>query len=112
MRHHLNQAAKWKIRFNGNSRSVSAESFLYKLNKIAELEGVPERQLLRDIHLLLKGPTSNWFFTFVDEFELPKLELGNPIRIEESTREFIEFVTEIEKLHRMFSKPLSKTSKF
>ncbi|XP_062701495.1 uncharacterized protein LOC134285198 [Aedes albopictus] len=130
MRDHLNRVEKWKLRFSGDSRSVTVENFLYKLNKIAELEGVPERQLLRDIHLLLEGPASDWFFTFVDEFEdwptferLIKFRFGNPNqdqgirqRIQERKQQrgesFIAFVTEIEKLNRMLSKPLSRTRKF
>lgn len=60
-------------------------NFLYKLNSIAELGGVPERQLLRDVHLLLDGLAFDWFVTFVDEFEnrltferLIKFRFGNP----------------------------------
>lgn len=46
---------------------MSVENFLYTLNKIAKLESVPERLLLKDIHLLLKGLASDWIF--MDQFE-------------------------------------------
>lgn len=130
IRDHINRVEKWKLRFSGDSRSVTVENFLYKLKKIAEREGVSEHQLLRDIHLLLEGPASDWFFTFVDELEdwqtferLIKYRFGNPnqdqgIRQKIHDRKqlrgesFIAFVTEIEKLNRMLSKPLSNTRKF
>lgn len=121
---------KWKLKFTGDSKSISVENFLYKLNKIAQREGVSERQLLRDVHLLLDGPASDWFFTFVDDFDtwkdferLIKYRFGNPNqdqgirqKIQERKQQrgesFIAFVTEIEKLNRMLSKPLSKNRKF
>ncbi|XP_055621960.1 uncharacterized protein LOC129765578 [Toxorhynchites rutilus septentrionalis] len=121
---------KWKLRFTGENRSGSVESFLYKLKKIAEREGVSDRQLLRDVHLLLDGLASDWFFTFVDQFDdwqtfehMIKYRFGNPNqdqgirqkiheRKQQRGESFIAFVTEIEKLTKMLSKPLSKSRKF
>ncbi|XP_058446835.1 uncharacterized protein LOC131427553 [Malaya genurostris] len=77
-----------------------------------------------------KEERSDWFFTFVDEFDdwatfekLIKYRFGNPnqdqgIRTKIQERKqmrgetFIAFVTEIEKLNRMLSKPLSRNRKF
>lgn len=64
-----NRIEKWKLRFTGEPRSMSIENFLYKAKKLAEREGVPREILLRDIHLLLEGAASDWFFTFVDDLD-------------------------------------------
>lgn len=58
----------WKLTFSGDSRAISVENFLYKLKKIAAREGVSQQGLLRDIHLVLEGQASDWFFTYVDDF--------------------------------------------
>ena len=121
---------KWKLKFTGEPRTISVENFLYKLKKIAEREEVSEKQLLRDIHLLLEGPASDWFFIFVDQFvnwetfeRQIRYRFGNPNqdqgirqkiqeRKQHHNESFIAFVTEIEKLNKMLSKPLSKRRKF
>lgn len=122
---------KWKLRFTGELRStMSVENFLYKAKKLAEREGVAKHILLRDIHMLLEGAASDWFFTFVDdlntweEFETAiSYRFGNPnkdqgirTKIQERKQQrgepFIAFVTEIEKMNRLLSKPLSNRRKF
>ncbi|XP_065091908.1 hepatoma-derived growth factor-related protein 2-like [Ochlerotatus camptorhynchus] len=120
----------WKLSFSGDNRTVSVENFLYKLKKIAEREQVSERNLLRDIHLILEGQASDWFFTYVDEFEdwddfeeRIRFRFGNPNqdqgirqRIHERKQHrgesFNAFVSEIERLNKMLSKPLSRRRKF
>lgn len=129
-RDHSYRVEKWKLKFTGDPRSISVENFLYKLKKIAEREGVSDGQLLRDIHLLLENSASDWFFTFVDDFDdwetfekLIRYRFGNPnqdqgIRQKIQERKqlrgesFIAFVTAIEKLNRLLSKPLSRNRKF
>lgn len=121
---------KWKIRFSGDPKAISVESFLYKIKKLAEREEVSNRILLRDVHLLLDGAAADWFFTFVDEFdrwktfeELITYRFGNPNkdqgirskirnRYQQKGEPFIAFVTEIEKLNRMLTRPLSQRRKF
>lgn len=122
---------KWKLRFTGEPRSaMTVENFLYKAKKLAEREGVTKGILLRDVHMLLEGAASDWFFTFVDDlitweaFETSiSYRFGNPnkdqgIRSKIHERKqlrgepFIAFVTEIEKLNRLLSKPLSNRRKF
>lgn len=121
---------KWKLRFSGDSRGISVENFLYKASKLAEREGVSEHTLLRDIHMLLEGAASDWFFTYVDDlitwedfkngityrFGNPNKDQGIRSKIQERKQQrgesFIAFVSEIEKLNRMLSKPLSRRRKF
>lgn len=120
----------WKLSFSGDNRTVSVENFLYKLKKIAAREGVSQQGLLRDIHLVLDGQASDWFFTYVDEFEdwedfeeKIRFRFGNPnqdqgIRQKIHDRKqlrgesFSAFVSEIERLNKMLSRPLSKRRKF
>ena len=121
---------KWRLRFSGDNRSMSIEDFLYKLETIAWREGVSEEQIFRHVHLFLDGTAYDWFFTFVDEIEdwetferLIRIRFGNPnqdqgirTRIQERKQyrneKFIAFATEIEKLNKQLSKPLSAHRKF
>lgn len=109
---------------------MSVENFLYKTKKLADREGIPRDILLRDIHMLLEGPASDWFFTFVDELQTwqqfetsityrfgnPNMDQGIRSKIHERKQlrgePFIAFVSEIEKLDRLLSRPLSKRRKF
>lgn len=121
---------KWKLRFSGDPRGISVENFLYKATKLAEREGVSKQALLRDIHMLLEGAASDWFFTYVDglvtwedfqngityRFGNPNKDQGIRSKIQERKQQrgesFIAFVSEIEKLNRMLSQPLSERRKF
>lgn len=125
-----NRIEKWKLRFTGEPRSMPIENFLYKAKKLADREGVSREVLLRDIHMLLEGAASDWFFTFVDDLDTWEVfetnivyRFGNPnkdqgIRTKIHERKqlrgepFIAFVTEIEKLNKMLSRPLSTRRKF
>ena len=109
---------------------MTVENFLYKAKKLAEREGISKNTLLRDIHMLLEGAASDWFFTYVDElntwevfetnityrFGNPNKDQGIRSKIQERKQQrgesFIAFVTEIEKLNRMLSRPLSQRRKF
>lgn len=80
--------------------------------------------------MLLEGPASDWFFTFVDELDTwqqfetsityrfgnPNMDQGIRSKIHERKQlrgeTFIAFVSEIEKLNRLLSRPLSKRRKF
>lgn len=126
----FNRVEKWKLRFTGESRSMPIENFLYKAKKLAEREGVTKEILLRDIHMLLEGAAADWFFTFVDDFRTWEIfetdiiyRFGNPnkdqgirTKIQERKQQrgesFIAFLTEIEKLNKMLSRPLSQRRKF
>lgn len=129
-RDYIYRMERWKLRFSGDGRSMSIENFLYKLNRIAQREKLSKKLLLRDVHTLLDGPALDWFFTFEDEIDtwerfetLIKFRFGNPnqdqgIRSKIQNREqqrgekFIEFATDIEKMNKMLSKPLSLHRKF
>ncbi|XP_055604558.1 uncharacterized protein LOC129752806 [Uranotaenia lowii] len=127
---HRRRIEFWKISFSGDNRVISVENFLFKLKKIALREGVPKRELLRDIHLILEGQASDWFFTYVDDFEnweqfeeKLRYRFGNPnqdqgIRLKMQERKqlrgesFMAFLTDMERLNKMRSRPLSKKEKF
>lgn len=120
----------WKLSFSGDNRTTSVEIFLYKLKKIAQREEVSQRSLLRDIHLILEGQASDWFFTYVDEFEdwddfeeKIRFRFGNPNqdqgirqkiheRKQHRGESFSAFLSEIERLNKMLSRPLSRRRKF
>lgn len=120
----------WKLSFSGEPKSMSIEDFLFKLKRVAVREGVSDASLLRHIHLILEGPASDWFFTYEDEFLIwddfeqeIRARFGNPNqdqglrqkindRKQQRGETFAAFVTDIERLNKMLSKPLSERRKF
>ncbi|KAL1375583.1 hypothetical protein pipiens_017407 [Culex pipiens pipiens] len=126
----LYRIEKWRLRFSGDNRSMSIEDFLYKLDTISRREGVSQEQIFRHAHMFLDGTASDWFFTFVDEMDnwetfekLVRIRFGNPNqeqgirsriqgRKQHRNEKFIEFATDIERLNKQLSKPLSTHSKF
>lgn len=121
---------KWNIFFSGSPRSPTLEDFIYKVKVLANMSGVPKDSLISHIHLLLRDEASNWFFTYYeanwnwDEFEMriryrfgnPNQDQGNRQQIYERKQvkgeTFIAFVTEIERLNKLLTKPLSPQRKF
>ncbi|KAL1397728.1 hypothetical protein pipiens_009535 [Culex pipiens pipiens] len=93
-------------------------------------EGVSQEQIFRHAHMFLDGTASDWFFTFVDEMDnwetfekLVRIRFGNPNqeqgirsriqgRKQHRNEKFIEFASDIERLNKQLSKPLSTHSKF
>lgn len=121
---------KWNLSFSGDSRSTTLEDFIYKLKILASMNGIPKDNLLSHIHLLLRGEASNWFFTYYEvfwnwevfenrirfRFGNPNQEQGNRQKILERKQQkgetFIAFVTEIERLNKLLTKPISNQRKF
>ncbi|XP_062704244.1 uncharacterized protein LOC134286619 [Aedes albopictus] len=121
---------KWNLHFGGDSRSTSLEDFIYKVKVLASMNRIPDNQLLSNIHLLLRGDASNWFFTYYQpswtwsifetrirfRFGNPNQDQGNRQRIYDRKQQkgetFIAFVTEIERLNKLLTKPLSNHRKF
>ena len=121
---------KWNLHFSGDSRSTSLEDFIYKVRVLASMNRIPDNHLLSNIHLLLRGEASNWFFTYYQptwtwtifearirfRFGNPNQDQGNRQRIYDRKQQkgetFIAFVTEIERLNKLLTKPLSSHRKF
>lgn len=121
---------KWNLYFAGDARSISLEDFIFKVKVLASMNGIPNNHLLSNIHLLLRGEASNWFFTYYhpawtwETFEAsirfrfgnPNQDQGNRQRIYDRKQQkgetFIAFVTEIERLNKLLTKPISNRRKF
>lgn len=121
---------KWNLSFSGDVRTTTLEDFMYKAKVLASMNGIARDKLLNHIHLLLRGDASNWFFTYYDatwnwdEFETqirfrfgnPNQDQGNRQKIVERKQQkgetFIAFTTEIERLNKLLTKPLSSRRKF
>lgn len=128
--HYDRKIEKWNLSFSGDSRSPSVEDFLFKVKALASMNSVPSEQVLSNIHLLLRGEASNWFFTYYQpswtweifetrirfRFGNPNQEQGNRQRIfdrkQQKGETFIAFVTEIERLNKLLAKRLSNRRKF
>lgn len=121
---------KWNLVFAGDARSISLEDFIFKVKVLASMNGIPNNHLLSNIHLLLRGEASNWFFTYYHpgwnwemfeasirfRFGNPNQDQGNRQRIYDRKQQkgetFIAFVTEIERLNKLLTNPLSSRRKF
>lgn len=55
---------KWSIRFDGVSGSLSAEDFIYRAERQAQLYGVSERALALGVGDLMTGRAGQWFWTY------------------------------------------------
>lgn len=106
------------------------EDFIHKVKVLASMNGIPNNHLLSNIHLLLRGEASNWFFTYYHpgwnwemfeanirfRFGNPNQDQGNRQRIYDRKQQkgetFIAFITEIERLNKLLTKPLSNKRKF
>lgn len=49
---------------------MQVEDFLYKIKKLAKYEEVSEKELLQNIHHLLKEEVYDWWFTREDRFSI------------------------------------------
>lgn len=121
---------KWNIYFSGDQRSTTLEDFIYKIKVLANMNHIPKPCLLSHMHLLLRGEAANWFFAYFhptwdwDTFEIeiryrfgnPNQEQGNRQRIydrkQQKGEKFIAFVSEVERLNKLLTKPLSTRRKF
>ena len=121
---------KWNISFSGDSKSTTLEDFIFKVKVLASMNGIPQNNLFSHIHLLLRGDATDWFFTYYEpgwdwatfearirfRFGNPNQDQGNRQRIYERKQQkgetFIAFVTDIERLNKLLTVPLSNERKF
>lgn len=121
---------KWNIYFSGDSKSTTLEDFIFKVKVLASMNGIPRNNLFSHIHLLLRGDATDWFFTYYEpdwdwatfetrirfRFGNPNQDQGNRQRIYERKQQkgetFIAFVTDIERLNKLLTIPLSNERKY
>lgn len=58
----------WALRFDGSATSLSAEDFIFRVQRQAQLYGVSDGALVIGIGNLLVGRASEWFWTFQKNF--------------------------------------------
>lgn len=63
--------AKWPLRFSGSPGDLSIEEFLFRVEKLARLDGVSEAALVIGIGVLLTDRAGQWFWTFQRKVENP-----------------------------------------
>ncbi|XP_065356327.1 uncharacterized protein LOC135950718 [Calliphora vicina] len=54
--------SKWGIKFDGSTKSMSAEDFIFRVDVLRQDYSCPFNELLRSFHVLLEGPALDWYW--------------------------------------------------
>lgn len=122
---------KWPIRFSGESKGMSVEEFLKRVDVLARNNQVSETELLSKANFLFRpeSPAEIWYYTFSHKFTnwqmlkyylRLRFEVPNKDKvIEREIRDrkqmpnetFVTYMGEIERLCQQLSKPMSERTK-
>lgn len=64
-----NPVPHWKVKFSGNTGSISLKQFLGEISLLARADQVSEEELLSSAILLFEGPAKVWFLAFHQSFQ-------------------------------------------
>lgn len=53
---------KWRLRFDGTSKSITAEDFMFRLERLKEDYGYSDEEVVIKFPQLLEGPAEDWFW--------------------------------------------------
>lgn len=53
---------KFGLNFNGNTRQMSIDTFIFRLEHLQEQYKIPWSEVLRDFHVLVSGQAEEWFW--------------------------------------------------
>jgi len=57
---------RWN-QFNGSGRGMTVVSFLFRVDRLQELYDLSRQQVFREIHLLLAGAATKWYWQLVED---------------------------------------------
>lgn len=92
--------SKWQIKFSGDAKDMSVNSFIFRIEHLAELHGVTEENLFSGFHCLLTGSASRWYWQLLEDhrdnpsldYAVVKREICRHFR---STKTDMEIITEL-----------------
>lgn len=93
---------KWHVKFDGSSKGITVESFLFRVERMREQYGISHYQLFTDFHCLVTGNALKWYWQILEDnaddpsfgyFEL-KSELLSHFKSAESDYEIIREIME------------------
>lgn len=58
---------KWGVRFDGSSKSMSVESFFFRIETLQRKNGLTEEHLLANFHHLVTGAAERWYWEYMEE---------------------------------------------
>ena len=58
---------KWQIKFDGTGKDMSIDSFIFRVERLAEQHGVNHEKLLADFHCLLSGTAARWYWQLLED---------------------------------------------
>lgn len=58
---------RWNIKFDGTSKGMTVESFLFRIERMSERCGVTYGQLFTDFHCLVTGSAARWFWQVLED---------------------------------------------
>lgn len=53
---------KWRLRFDGTSKSITAEDFIFRLERLKDDYGCSDEEVVVKFPQLLEGPAEDWFW--------------------------------------------------
>lgn len=117
---------KWHVTFDGDPRHRSLEDFLHKVQRLADMDNIPNDILFRRIHTILRDGAYDWYLCYANEFQSwedferkirymfgnPNRDQGNRQKIYERKQQrnesFLLFKMEIERLNKLLTNPLGQ----
>jgi len=58
---------KWQIKFDGTGKDMSVDSFIFRVERLAEQHAVSHEKLLAEFHVLLSGNAARWYWQLLED---------------------------------------------
>ena len=124
----LLDVTRWNLKFDGSSKSISVDDFVFRVQTLQEMYEVPWPEVLSKFNLLLEGGASDWYWDFVRQYRIHNwTQLKTAItkafrkyqndtevikellsRRQRHTESFEEYVREMCKLRNQAASPMSE----
>ena len=63
----FNDLSKWNIKFDGTGKDLTAESFIFRIERLAAAYSVSHEKLFTDLHLCLTGNAAKWYWQLIED---------------------------------------------
>ena len=94
--------SKWHIKYDGSGKEMTVESFIFRVEKMAETHNIPLDWVFKKFHCLLTGNAAKWFWQLVEDnkdnaefgYESVKAELLRNFKTSQTDCEIIRELVE------------------